>query len=319
MTHFVDIAAGLLLRFGPARSRIFPDGWGDHATLDMLSDPSLLSQPAPDADIVWGRKEEHRGHRLTRGQFVSPSAALLPPEARVVTFEQLEPSSGNAPLVVLLPAWNDHGFEQRRSIAALLLEHGVGSIIFDVPLYGSRRVTAEREQAIRTVSDFAVMGFGGIRDASSIARTVERVRGFAGFSMGGNLAALAAATSPEPVAMAGLAASHSPGPVYLDGVLSNAISWNALGGPDVEPRLRAFLSAASALSYEPRPHLRAAVLLAPTGDGFVPFDAARALADHWGAELRTLPGGHATALWRHRPTLAQAIADAFGRLETLDA
>ena len=78
-------------------------------------------------------------------------------------------------------------------------------------------------------------------------------------------------------------------------------------------------TAASALAYEPRPHLRAAVLLAAAGDGFVPFDAARALADHWSAELRSLPGGHATALWRHRPTLARAIADAFGRLENLDA
>jgi pimeloyl-ACP methyl ester carboxylesterase len=319
MTHFVDIAAGALLKLGPARSRVFPDGWGDRMTLDMLSDPALLSEPAQDVDVVWGRKEEHRGHRITRGQFVSPSAALLPAEARVVGFEQMEPPSGTAPLVILLPAWNDHGFEQRRTIASLLLGHGIGSIIFDVPLYGSRRVTGEREQAIRTVADFAVMGFGGIRDALSLARTLPRASGFAGFSMGGNLAALAAAASAEPVAMAGLAASHSPGPVYLDGVLSNAIEWRALGGRDAEPRLREFLTAASALEYEPRPHHRSAVLLAAEGDGFVPIDAARALADHWRAELRTIPGGHATALWRHRPTLARAIADAFGRFEAPDA
>lgn len=319
MTHFVDIAAGALLKLGPARSRIFPDGWGDQPTLEMLSDPTVLTEPAPDLDIVWGRKAEHRGHRLTRGQFVSPSAALLPAEARVVTFEQMEPPSGKAPLVILLPAWNDHGFEQRRTIASLLLDHGIGSIIFDVPLYGSRRVTGEREQAIRTVADFALMGFGGIRDALSLARTLPRARGYAGFSMGGNLAALAAAASPQPAAMAGLAASHSPGPVYLDGVLSNAIAWKALGGHGAEVRLREFLTSASALGYESRPHHRSAVLLAAEGDGFVPFDAARALADHWSAELRTLPGGHATALWRHRPTFALAIADAFGRLEDLDA
>ncbi len=319
MTHFVDVAAGLFLRIGPSRSRIFPDGWGDQATLDMLSDPSALSDPVPAADIVWGRKEEHRGHRLTRGQFLSPSAPLLPPEARVVSFEQTEPPSGTAPLAILLPAWNDHGFEQRRTIASLLLEHGIGSLIFDVPLYGSRRVTSEREQAIRTVADFALMGFGGIRDALSLARALERPHGFAGFSMGGNLAALAAATSPGPAAMAGLAASHSPGPVYLDGVLANAIVWEALGGRDAEPRLRKFLTAASALEYEPRPHHQSAVLLAAESDGFVPFAAARALADHWSSEFRTLPGGHATALWRHRPTFARAIADAFQRLESVDA
>lgn len=319
MPHFVDTAAGLFLRIGPARSRIFPDGWGDRALIDMLNDPTLLGEPVPEADIVWGRKEEHRGHRLTRGQFQSPSASLLPAEARVVVFERMEPPSGTAPLVILLPAWNDHGFEQRRTVATLLLEHGVGSIIFDLPLYGSRRVTGERQQAIRTVADFALMGFGGIRDALSLARSLRRTHGFAGFSMGGNLAALAAAVSPTPVAMAGLAASHSPGPVYLDGVLSNAIVWDALGGRNAEPLLRELLTTASALGYDPRPHHRSAVLLAAEADGFVPFDAARALADHWSAELRTLPGGHATALWRHRPTFARAIADAFGRLEAIDA
>ena len=221
--------------------------------------------------------------------------------------------------MILLPAWNEHGFEQRRTLASLLLGHGIGSVIFDVPLYGSRRVTSEREQAIRTVADFLLMGFGGIRDAMSLANTLQRPHGFAGFSMGGNLAALAAAASPNPVAMAGLAASHSPGPVYLDGVLSNAIQWDALGGREVEPRLRELLTTASVLEYTPKGHHRSAVLLAAENDGFVPLDAARALADHWSAELRTLPGGHATALWRHRPTFAQAIADAVRRLEALDA
>ena len=61
-------------------------------------------------------------------------------------------------------------------------------------------MTNEREQAIRTVADFALMGFGGIRDALSLAQALQRPHGFAGFSMGGNLAALAAAASPHPAA-----------------------------------------------------------------------------------------------------------------------
>ena len=44
MTHFVDMAAGMLLRLGPTRSRIFPDGWGDQATLDMLSDRADIAR-----------------------------------------------------------------------------------------------------------------------------------------------------------------------------------------------------------------------------------------------------------------------------------
>lgn len=318
MAHFVDNAAGLLLRFPPARSRVFPDGWGDQTLLEMLGEPTVLAEPVPAADVVWGRKEERRGSRVTRGQFVSPAAGLLPPEARVVTVERVEPPSGSAPLVILLPAWNEHGFEQRRSLAALLLKHAIGSVMFDVPLYGSRRTTSENEQAIRTVADFAVMGYGGIRDALSISESLERSHGFAGFSMGGNLAALAAAVSRRRVAMAGMAASHSPGPVYLDGVLSHAIQWESLGGREAEPRLRELLTSATALEYSAGRHLRAAVLLAAKADGFVPFEAANALARHWNAELRTLPGGHATALWRHRPRFAEAIAASFQRLESLD-
>jgi pimeloyl-ACP methyl ester carboxylesterase len=319
MAHLIDTAAGALLRFGPARSAVFPDGWGDELTLEMLSDPTQLTEPIPAAEVVWGRKEEHRGHRITRGQFVSPCAPMLPSDARVVSIEQIEPSSGTAPLTLLLPAWNDHGFEQRRKLATLLLDRGVGSIMFDIPLYGSRRTTSEAEQAIRTVSDFALMGVGAVRDALSLAAATERPHGFAGFSMGGNLAALAAAASPRPVAMAGLAASHSPGPVYLDGVLSNAISWDALGGRSEADRLRSILTAASVLAFEPLPHHSAAVLVAAEKDGFVPFSAAEALAKHWQAELRTVPGGHATALWRHRPTLADAVAASFRRLAALDA
>jgi predicted alpha/beta hydrolase family esterase len=107
--------------------------------------------------------------------------------------------------------------------------------------------------------------------------------------------------------------------VYLDGVLSNAISWDALGGRSEATRLREVLTSASVLRHEPKPHHAAAVLVAAEHDGFVPFSAAEALATHWGAELRIVLGGHATALWRHRPRLAEAIAASFRRLDTVDA
>jgi predicted alpha/beta hydrolase family esterase len=115
-----------------------------------------------------------------------------------------------------------------------------------------------------------------------------------------------------------VAASHSPGPVYLDGVLSRAIDWRALGGQEQAEGLRTVLGAASALRYEPMPHHRQAVVVAAVADGFVPLDATRRLAEHWDAELRLLPGGHATALWRHRPSMAQAVVDSFQRLSAID-
>jgi pimeloyl-ACP methyl ester carboxylesterase len=138
--------------------------------------------------------------------------------------------------------------------------------------------------------------------------------------MGGNLAALASAMVPFPVAIAPLAASHSPGPVYLDGVLRSAIGWEALGGREAATdRLRAVLGSASVLSVPPADHHRAAVLVVAERDGFIPRGAAQALADHWpGSELRVVAGaGHATLLWRHSATLVEAIAGAFDRFEQL--
>lgn len=314
VTHFIDTAAGMALRFGPFRSRIFPDGWGDRLTVEMLTEPDILTEPVAGADVVWGRKQEHRGRRVTRGQFSSPLGKLLPSAARAVTVEFTEPASGTGPIAILLPAWNDHDFDQRRRLGALLLDHGIGSIIFDIPLYGSRRLTSEREPAIRTVADFAIMGLGAVREARALAALFHRPTGYVGFSMGGNLAALASATSESPVATATLAASHSPGPVYLDGVLSRAIAWDALGGRSESGSLREVLTGASVLRYPARPHHRSAVLVAAERDGFVPMSAAAQLADHWGAELRRIPGGHATALWRHRRSLGDAMAASFERI-----
>ena len=317
MTHLIDSAAGLLFRLGSRRTRIFPDGWGDEDLAEELLDPVREIEPVTEPDIAWGRKEEHLGFRVVRGQFTSPAADRLPLAARAVPVEWREPSSGSRRTVIMLPAWNDHGFEQRRRIADLLIEHGIGSLMFDVPLYGARRLVAPDQQAIRTVADFALMGSGAVLEARALISLFaqEAVVGVAGFSMGGNLSALVSAQTSLPLATAALAASHSPGPVYLDGVLSHAIHWQALGGRAQSDRLRTVLTGASALRYEPRQHHRTAIVMAAARDGFVPLSASIDLAQHWDAELRTIPGGHATALWRHRPTMAATIADSFDRLE----
>lgn len=317
MPHIVDSLAGLLYRFGPRSTHVFPDGWGDRLIVEMMSDSSGALTPVEPADVVWGRKEERVNRRVIRGQFTSPIADLLPPPARVVPVELIEPAVGSTRVAVLLPAWNDHGFEQRRKLAGLLADRGIAGLMFDIPLYGARRVGVIEDQAIRTVADFSLMGLGAVREARALLASLEPAKtpGVAGFSMGGNLAAIVGAVHDEPVAVAALAASHSPGPVYLDGVLRHAIRWEALGGTDQEAHLREVLSAASVLEFPARPHHASAIVLSAEGDGFVPGSATRALADHWGAEHRVIPGGHATALWRDRPAMADAVVDAFDRFE----
>ncbi len=276
--------------------------------------------PAADpAEVVWGRKEEHLGHRVRRGRWTSPVAALLVPEARVVPVEHVEPASGSRRTAVVMPAWNDHGFASRRRLAMLLAERGIGSLLFDIPFYGERRVVPEPGQAIRTVADFALMGLGAVVEARSLLASVAGTAGITGFSMGGTLAALVSASIEGPLATAPLAGAHSPGPVYADGVISRAVAWGALGGRSSRDELRRVLGRASALDLPARRHHRTAVVAVGSGDGFVPSAASRSLAEHWGAELRVIPGGHATLLWRRRDRLADAVRDAFDRLEATRA
>jgi dienelactone hydrolase len=312
--HPLDLLAGLLYRLPSRRTVVFPDGWGDEEGL-ALFDAAFGPEPPP-AQIEWGRKEEHRRFRRRRGWFTSPVADRLPTAARAVPVEEILPAQGAVRHVVMLPAWNDHGFEERRKLAVLLAERGIGARSFDIPFYGTRRTTPAGSQAIRTVADFARMGHGAVQEARALLAGLDEPSvGVTGYSMGGNLAALTAAATTRPMAVAAIAASHSPAPVYLDGVLSGAIAWGALGGRAAAPELRATLAKATATAVAPLPHLRAAVVVAATGDGFVPAASSQVLADHWGVDLHTIRAGHATLLWRRREDLADLVVEAFDRFE----
>lgn len=313
--HPVDRLAALTFAVDRNRLRVFPDGWGDETMLALMGTLGELESIAESADVRWGRKEEHPGRRVRRGHWKSPIAPLLVPEARVVPVEHVEPAAGTDRTAVIMPAWNDHGFATRRRLAVRLAERGIGSMLFDVPFYGERRVVPEPVQAIRTVADFALMGYGAVVEARALLASIEGTPGVTGFSMGGTLAALVSASLAGPVATAPLAGAHSPAPVYLDGIFSKAVAWPALGGRDASGRLRQVLLRASALDLPARPHHRAAVVAVARSDGFVPRAASARLAEHWDAELRTIPGGHATVLWRRREALADAVADAFDRVD----
>ena len=60
------------------------------------------------------------------------------------------------------------------------------------------------------------------------------------------------------------------------------------------------------------------MLVAATGDGFVPPTASQAIADHWGAEIRWIRAGHGTLLARHRDALVEAVVDSIERFESAD-
>jgi hypothetical protein len=314
--HLIDRLAALLVRLDRRRLGIFPEGWGDAEVLEAATTLPRCDDPISGIEILWGRKEEHRGMRITRGSFTSSARIDLPLETRAVPVEVVEPPAGSDRIVVLMPAWNDHGFETRRAMAALLAERGLASAMFDIPFYGARRVVSSRDQAIRTVAAFMLMGIGAVDEARSLlaALAADRAVGVSGYSMGGNVAALVSASIPFPAATSVHAASHSPGPVYLDGILERAIDWQALGGESAREELRRRLSAVSVLDEPVLPHHRTATLVAASRDGFVPPSATEALHRHWeGSSLDWVDAGHATLLKRHAPHLADAVVESFER------
>ena len=315
MMHPIDRAAAVMTRQGPSRLRVFPGGWGDPHYVAMMQQGDLLLTDVPTLAISWAPTKHLTDRTVRDGSFVAPSD--VPEPARLATFRIIEPAHGTDRLCLLVAAWNDHGYATRGRLADELLEHGIASLLLEIPYYGSRRVVAPANSPIPTVADFARMGLGTVTEGRALLHHFrgDYRMGVSGYSMGGNIGALIGATAGFPVAMAPLAASHSPGPVFLDGVISHGIDWEALGGRDQAARLRQTLSAASVLDLPPPSWTEAAVLVAGRSDGFVPREATVALHNHWpGSELRWQRGGHATLLWRQRPVLAQAVADSFDRL-----
>lgn len=316
MNHPLDVMAGVMLARGPQRLKFFSRGWGDARMIDPAS---VLSSPVEPIEISWlTHDRDDTGRTVSRGTFTSP-APHLPARSRVAAVISISPGSGTERVVVLMPAWNEHDPRVRVAIAQRLAVHGITSIILEGPYYGSRRPDLDVGQPIATVADFMVMGGSAVIEARGIlARLHESGHsvGVAGYSMGGNTAALVSATTSFPMATAPLAASHSPGPVFLDGILRRGIDWDALGGKDQEPHLREALSAISVTTFDTKPHCAAAVVVRAAHDGYIPESATARLAEHWkGSELRVLPGGHATLVWLHKDELVTAIVDSFDRID----
>ena len=317
--HPIDALAAAMVRYGPRRLRVFPGGWGDPRYVAQLGAIELLGAAPQPVDISWTEPRRKPDRVVRDGSFVAITD--VPAKAAKGSVRVIEPPGGTDRLCLLMAAWNDHGYDTRQQLSHELLHRGIGSLILEIPYYGTRRVVGPDDQPIQTVADFARMGLGAISEGRSLLRSFrsEYQMGVFGYSMGGNIAAMVGATAGFPVAIAPLAASHSPGPVFLDGVISNGIQWGALGGPNQRERLRKALTGASALRLPAPAWTAAAVMVAARNDGFVPSAAVAALQRHWpGAQLQWRRGGHATLLWRQRAVLADAVAASFNRLEQLD-
>jgi len=297
--------------------RLFPDGWGDLDVLGRYREPVRTLMPTAQVELDWIPASSRDELLVWDASFPSP-APDLPEAARSAHLRMVSPVLKPDRIVLLMAAFNDHGYSTRSLLARHLARRGIASVMLENPLYGRRRANAHK-QATRTVLDLLIMGKAATIEGASVLDALRRSGdarlGVSGYSMGGNIAALVGSVITFPVALAPLAPPHSPGPVFAEGVLSRTVKWASLGGLDRREDLGKILGSASALHFPAPPHTAHAVLAAPCGDGYVPRQAVEDLNRHWpGSELRWLAGGHASLWMFGKVQLAAAVEESFVRL-----
>ena len=299
--YAVDRVVGAVTRAKPSSRWFFPDGWGDEAALDHMD----ISKAGPVAriQIEWHDDE---------GFFEAPLDDL-PEPLRMARVHRVSAKGHSNRVVVLLPAWDDETWRMRLRFAHELADRGIDSVLLEAAYYGNRRHYLVGP-TIRTFADMARLSRAIVEEGRSLVRHFMELgyeTGIGGYSMGGSLAATAAALVEGEFAIAALAAApHSPA---LDGVMASRIAWDALA-PHGEDVLRERLLMPSLTRIEPTPATKKAIIVAGRYDKFVPLALSMQIHEHWdGSELRILDAGHATLLVRRHRELVQAIVDAFGR------
>lgn len=315
--HLLDRLLSLTL----PRGRFFCDGWGDAALMAGLCESELLAPPSP-ALVIWRPERRAGGLLVQDGVFESPERRL-PPWVRQARVRRLAPP-GTHPraVVVLLAASGDEGYLARTAFARPLVRQGLAFLLLENPYYGGRRPAGQAGYEARTVCDLSLMGVATVKEAKALLAHARLTCGrtcVAGYSMGGTLAAAAAATVPFEVAAVPMAPSASPAPVFTEGALRIWPALRALAaeGEDLEAardRLRAWLARFDATRLPPPRAPRAAIVLGTRADGLVPPQEMERLAVHWECELRWLQAGHASAYLFARNELRRALVDAVGRL-----
>lgn len=293
----------------------FEAGWGEPSELDRPLSGEGFGEPAPIAPR-WTRERVHGGLRILDGELESPEEKL-PLEGRTARVRLLAPRAERAhALAVCLAAWNDEGFAARQRLLAPAASAGIACLLLENAFYGGRRRVGQRGSRLATVSDFVVMGRATVREAHALAAWARaegyaRV-GVAGYSMGGQMAAMSAALAPWPVHVVAMAPAVTPASVFLQGPLRRDVAWRALGDRG-EERLARVLTSLSVVGLPPVAAPELATLVGTRHDAIVPPDDVMAIAQHWRVSPRWLDDGHVSAIALRARALAQAVVDTFAR------
>ena len=308
--HPLDRFVGWLSR----GSRMFARGWGDEKVIENVARRERYLSALPAIEIQWGRTHREGQREWGDGDFRSPLEEL--PEAVKTVQVRRWSRAGNEVACVMPAASRDEGYKVRERVFGPLVDSGIDLYFLENPFYGQRR--DGRGPSDITVAEHCLIALGIVLESRALLEHLKP--GYpklvaAGYSMGGHLAALAAAVSPFPVACAALATGASPAPIYTVGLLSQSIDFAALGGEAGRERLREIIDGADITKFRPPLRADAAVVSGSRRDGYVLASETQRLHQHWkGSELRMIDAGHFSALITQREALRACVLEAVRRL-----
>lgn len=324
MLHSIaDHALTYALNVGP----LYRGGFGDRATLDRIIESIDTFTPArPAGDVMMrpeGRPSAVPGGELQLATFESPAPTPMPAECRTARVQIWTPTRHSiGAMCIHLAATGDEGFRRRESFARKLLMHGIGSIVLENPFYGSRRPRGQYGPILRTVLDQFAMSTAMVDEARALLGWIRRaghVPAVTGYSLGGFMAAFAAAFVDFPVVVVPRAAGTNAAPVLTEWVLSRAVHWPSLaresGSVDrARTELARCLSYVDVSRFPPPVAPELATVMTARHDRVFPLSTGVALHRHWpGSRLVVSNAGHVTSVFFDEAAHTDAVVSGVRR------
>ena len=267
--------------------------------------------------------------------------------ARVRIIKPPDSDLAHLPLFISSPPAGFEGFSKIQRLTGLPLakHHGIGSLLLEPPMYGSRRAGHRKEgnaSRFEAASDMMVQ-------AAVVAAELRALTGWAysrlgakdvvlgGMSFGGLMAGVVASSFPSQLGIPGCVIAFAPAsPERVFGcpstVMGSMTDYHALAiSPNAPENVTCPDSARDVLQQELRKHASLlsrpippafdlsrsergrGQLIAATHDKFVHRDMFLPLADYYGVPVDDVVwvlGGHFSSFLLHSPVFCQAVSNA---------
>lgn len=246
-------------------------------------------------------------------------------------------SKDRIPLVVLLPSIGENNCKRCVRLAENLVERGCAVILCENPMRGLRAPEGY-DGTSESVAEMVSGGYGVVQDSRHLIQHFS-ILGFerlviGGLSMGGEMAALCAASLPNTeLALVSMMGGDSARPVWTEGCLSTVVHWQSLENDLVKQGFelskdqkakRKFISQKLAVvlddlsgfyTYPGVCNKDLVLQVHSKADGFVLPSSATDLYKQNKGEIRWVPGGHVTGFITKQIDFLDAAVEVIKRLD----